>query len=586
MGSSQPAEPSAPLNPHQNVHYTIKLSDRITNPSQGQSRFKTVKFNHKPKATANVRTTTIKPAATGDGHFDLCIRDKESANSTKASTYEYTGQRRELSKTYVLVFDEGSKTATLEPLDETYAFNLKSAPWEKDPAKLAEQYQQVRPRREKPDRQADAVNDDAGDLFSDGSDSGRSVVESMFGDGPSDDDEPDEGNPFDFRNFLKDAEQSEGFASPASHSGTPLRTTTTTTSTTTAAPPVARSTPLSQTDRSKAKQTLKPAPKPAVKQQSTATPASRKRKTPEPEQAAAKPKDKASTTTSASATAPATTKTTTKPQPTPAIRLDRRASTRPTDPALSSSAPASAPTATAPVSTQSSSRTSREPTPDDDDEDDDDAFGGLEIDWGGSDQSGGRGRGRGPRRSIALAFEHGVTGDGPVSLRSAADSASPNSRLHTPSLRATAKHAPDVIDFDVGGVSEEDEDEDEDGVHRQQQRAGGHQTVHHERGQEVDEEEEDDGQEVDEEGYAEDDEDADGDVDPLTLGSPATDTLHQQQQQHQHQQVELGGGDGEEEDDGGDDLEDDFEAEMAQALASAAEEDAVQHEESEESEEE
>lgn len=575
MASPQAAEASVSLNlnPHQNTRYTIKLSDRITNPSPSHSHYKTVKFNHKPRATGKVRTTTVKPTSTDDNQFNLSIRDKESAKSTKSSTYEYTGQRRELKKTYVLLFDQASQTATLEPLEETYAFNLKSAPWEKDAAKLAEQYQQVRPRREKPDGQLDAANDDADDLFSDGSETPRSLNESMFGDGPSDE-EPEEGNPFDFRNFLKDAEQSEGFASPYSQSGTPLRTTTTssntaTATTTTTAP--ARSTPLQQSERSKAKQTLKPAPKPAVKQQQTSTAASRKRKSPDPEQPAAKPKDKAttSTTTTSSATATAT-----KPQPTPAIRLDRRASARPIDSALSTSAPAPAPSTQS--SSKTSSRTSREPTPDDEDDDDDDAFGGLEIDWGGSDKSAG-GRGR-PRRSIALAFEQGVTGDGPVSLRSAADSASPNSRLHTPSMRATTKHAPDVIEFGAGDEDEEDEDEDE--------RPGHHLAHSHE--QEVDDDDDDEEQE-DDDGYAEDDEDADGDVDPLTLGSPAADTLQQSNQQQQQQQVELGGGEEEEEeddDDGGDNFEDDFEEQMAQALASAAEEDVVQHEESEEESEE
>ncbi|EOD47769.1 putative ell-associated factor protein [Neofusicoccum parvum UCRNP2] len=557
MASPQPAEAHVALNPHQNARYTIKLSERITNPSQSQSRFKTVKWNHKPKATGNVRTTTIKPASAGDNQFTLCMRDKESATSTKSSTYEYNGQRRELKKTYVLLFDKDSQTATLEPLDETYAFNLKTAPWEKDPAKLAEQYQQVRPRSEKPGRPS-AASDDADDLFSDGSDT-PSVNESVFGDGPSDDEDPEEGNPFDFRRFVKEADQSEGFASPYSQSGTPLRTTTNS-GTTTAAPPPARTTPLPQTDRPKAKQALKPAPKPAVKQSST-TQASRKRKSPEPEKAAAKPK---ATTSSATGT--------TKAQPTPAIRLDRRASTRPNESALSASAPAAAPPST--QSSKSSSRTSREPTPDEDE--DDDQFGGLEIDWGGSDKSASRGR---PRRSIALAFEQGVTGDGPVSLRSAADSASPNSRLHTPSMRATSgrgtAYRQDVIEFDVGG-DEDEEDEEEEEAHRPL------------REQDDDDAEQEDEEQQEDDGYAEDDEDADGDVDPLTLGSPAADTL-QQQQLHQ-QQVELADDDDEDDDDDddrGDDFEDDFEAEMAQALASAAEEEGqVAHEESEEESEE
>ncbi|KAL1650805.1 hypothetical protein SLS58_000924 [Diplodia intermedia] len=592
MASPHPAEAPVAINPHQNARYTLKLSERITNPSQDQSRFRTVKFNHKPtQAAGNARTTTMKPASSGDDQFTLCIRDKEKDAPANTSTFEYTGQRKELKKTYVLVFDKDTQTATLEPLDETYAFNLKSTPEEKDPAKLAEKYQLVRPRNEKPDRDA-AANDDADDLFSDGSATPRSTAESMFGGGSfSEDEEPDESNPFDFRHFLKDAEQSEGFASPYSQSGTPLRTTT---NATTTAP--ARSTPLPLTERPKTKPAPKAAPKQATAKQ-TAAASSRKRKSPEPEQAAAKPKP----------SSPVSTKT--KQQPMPSIRLDRRASTRPTDSAvaaatdaLSASAPGAARSQQSSASsTKSSSRTSREPSADEDDDgddDDDDQFGGLEIDWGGSGgaaggKSGSSRHGR-QRRSIALAFEQSVTGDGPVSLRSAADSASPNSRLHTPNMRATtaitSKNAPDVIDFGGEGGSgdeEEGEYEDDDAGHR-----------HHHQREEQEEEEEDD-----DDGYAEDDEDADGDVDPLTLGSPAADTLQQQQsreeeetndfgdeqqqQQQQHQMVE---GD-DDDDDGAGDFEDDFEAEMAQALASAAEEGEedggrVMHEESEEESEE
>ncbi|KKY18272.1 putative transcription elognation factor eaf [Diplodia seriata] len=599
MASPHPAEAPVAINPHQNARYTLKLSERITNPSQDQSRFRTVKFNHKPtQAAGNARTTTMKPASSGDDQFTLCIRDKEKDAPANTSTFEYTGQRKELKKTYVLVFDKDTQTATLEPLDETYAFNLKSAPDEKDPAKLAEKYQLVRPRNEKPDRDA-AANDDADDLFSDGSATPRSTAESMFGGGSfSEDEEPDESNPFDFRHFLKDAEQSEGFASPYSHSGTPLRTTTnaTTTASTTTAP--ARSTPLPLTERPKTKPAPKAAPKQAIAKQ-TAAASSRKRKSPEPEQAVAKPKPSSPTSTR------------TKQQPTPSIRLDRRASTRPTDSAvaaasdaLSASAPGAARSQQSSASsTKSSSRTSREPSADEDDDgdDDDDQFGGLEIDWGGSGgaaggKSGSSRHGR-QRRSIALAFEQSVTGDGPVSLRSAADSASPNSRLHTPNMHATtaitSKNAPDVIDFGGEGGSgdeEEGEYEDDDAGHRH----------HHQR--EADHQEQEEEEEDDDDGYAEDDEDADGDVDPLTLGSPAADTLQQQQsreeeeetndfgdeqQQQQHQMVE---GD-DDDDDGAGDFEDDFEAEMAQALASAAEEGdedggRVMHEESEEESEE
>ncbi|KAK8157914.1 hypothetical protein IWX90DRAFT_421973 [Phyllosticta citrichinensis] len=514
------AEGQVALNPPKTGSYTIKLSDRIANPRASQAKFKTVKYNHKPRQTVSRRTTRIKPTSNSPNgkNFTLAIEDRDDQGN--CSKYEYEGQRKELKKTYVLLLDPNSNSCTLERLDDAYAFNLTSTPLESDSNKLKENHPQIRLREEREDATEESLEDDG--LFDDASET-QSIAGSSAG--ASDFDEPEENNPYDFRRFLDQVQQvdTNGFASPNSHAGTPLRVPSGST---------ARTTPLLGAQQSKP-------PKPLPK--ATAPKADRPVAT-----SKSKPGNKKPNTTSPKKA---------KPTDTPSIRLERVASIAATAPALARS-------------TTDSPRTSHSPAASDEESDDE---GGLQIDFG----DGGPPK-RGRARPSAFAFEN--VGDGPISLRSAADSASPSSRLQTPSFRGS-KEVPDVIDF---GGDNDDQDEDDDAQEVNESRLAADENYA------SDHEEDRDAlghEDVDADGSV------DGDVEPMNLGSPA------QQPDPSHLEsssVPLASSEVDEADEGVDggavsavaadedgDFADEFEAEMEQALASAAEQ-----EESEESEEE
>lgn len=509
------AEGLVALNPPKSGSYTIKLSDRIANPRASQAKLKTVKYNHKPRQTAPRRTTRIKPTSNSPNgkNFTLEIEDRDDQGN--CSKYEYEGQRKELKKTYVLLLDPNSNSCTLERLDDAYAFNLTSTPLESDSTKLKEKHPHIRLREEREDATEESLEDDG--LFDDASET-QSIAGSSAG--ASDFEEPEENNPYDFRRFLDQVQQvdTNGFASPNSHTGTPLRVPSGST---------ARTTPLLGAQQSKPPKPLPKATAPKV-DKSVAT-SKRKHNTTSPKKA--------------------------KPKDTPSIRLERVASIAATAPALARS-------------TTDSSRTSHSPAPSDEGSDDE---GGLQIDFG----DGGPPK-RGRARPSAFAFEN--VGDGPISLRSAADSASPSSRLQTPSFRGS-KEMPDVIDFG-GGNDDQNEDDDAQEVNELGLAADENYASDHEEDRDASGDED-----VDADGSV------DGDVEPMNLGSPA------QQPAPSHPEsssVPLASSEVDEADEGVDggavaavaadedgDFVDEFEAEMEQALASAAEQ-----EESEESEEE
>lgn len=135
-------------------------------------------------------------------------------------------------------------------------------------------------------------------------------------------------------------------------------------------------------------------------------------------------------------------------------------------------------------------------------------------------------------KSLGIALrEHAA---GPISLRSAANSASPSSRLHTPLHSRAQPEDDDVIDFGDAPAGEDDEDA---------------------YGDEEDEEDEymhDDG---DARGEADADVDgeADYDVEPMDIGPPAHESAQQRQAELPAEEEE-------------DDADADFEAEMMEGL--------------------
>ncbi|KAF2842037.1 hypothetical protein M501DRAFT_968225 [Patellaria atrata CBS 101060] len=407
------------VDPYTKARFTLQLGEGITNPSGSNTNYNSVKVNHKPSQEPTASRTSIV-AETSEDNYTLTVTDQET---TKSSTYAYNGGKTDLKKTYVLVFDPEKQTATLEPLSSAYAFNLTSTPWEQSSSKLCKTYPQLQPHKETEERIHDG---DTQDTAMDEDSSG----------------EPDENNPYDYRHFLTKSTRSPSVEpTPLSGLNTPR-------------PDAGRLTPLPTPSGRKAGQTsLKPAPR-----TQKATVAPRKRKT------------ETLITAKSSNTRAAVPKAT----KVPSVRLDRRASTRP---GLSDPPPAKAAVKGKPkpaVKSQEYVHSSTEESEADanmdaeegtdadaDGEDDGD---GLTIDFG--DSGPGKHRGRAGLATLPLPD---TPADGPISLRSAANSASPGSTMHTPAHYGAAKHNEEVIDF--GDMEEDGPGNDEEDVYADQDEA-------------------------------------------------------------------------------------------------------------------
>ncbi|KAJ9658624.1 hypothetical protein H2201_007704 [Coniosporium apollinis] len=453
---------SSVLDPSKTGRYTVQLSDKLLGTSSSTAKFSTVKYNHKPAQSTEKRNTILK--ADNDGSCSLNITDEEPT-STEPQKYTYEGVRKSHKKAYVLIFNQDKQTCSLEPLEDTYSFNLTSTPWESSKSKLQAQYRQL---KETSSDEESARKVDTANIPSDGSDQ-----------------EPDPTKRYDYRRFLHLVpEQSSPPNEPTirSATGTPRSD-------------HGRSTPIMNNH------IREPPAKPTRSAKSQAAPF-RKRKTPEPSSTAAKSN---------------------KSSAVPTVRLDRRASTRPTDPKPSAAR-------TTKLKPKPDSQFKSDPlvhSSDDSDGGGDGTTrfelsdGGLQIDFGDA----------APRkRHYSTAVPLAAATDGPISLRSAATSAA-NSAANTP-LPGRKKHD-DVPEFDLGSSIGGDESDEDDGYR------------------------EDDEGERDAEG--------DEDIEPMDLGPPA----HGAGRRSEEGRVEAG----EEDEDAG------FEAEMMQELMSGA---AESDEESEE----
>jgi hypothetical protein len=175
------------VDPHRKAQYRVQISqDLLDERTDGQS-YSSVKLNHKPNHSGGSRTTKLRTSRENTTSLD--IKDREDGET---SIYHYEGTKSSPKKSYVLVFDSETQTATLQPLTASYSLNLKSTPWKSSPKQLAEQYPQIH-------EQSDASD------YGEGSDPFGSVS----------DDEPDPDNPFDFRHFLDGARPPRMSASPA-----------------------------------------------------------------------------------------------------------------------------------------------------------------------------------------------------------------------------------------------------------------------------------------------------------------------------------------------------------------------------------
>ncbi|KAF2224610.1 hypothetical protein BDZ85DRAFT_104726 [Elsinoe ampelina] len=151
--------------------HAIRIGDSITQ-SAPSSGLTAVRFNHKPTLSVE---NDINQTILGDedtGHTKLKLQDGED-------TYEYEGQPGDNDCTLVLVSDETGDGFILETLESALVYNLTSAPWENDRAKLADSYT-ILPAVDA--MRADGEGDHSEELEDDG--------------------EADPDNPFDYRHYM------------------------------------------------------------------------------------------------------------------------------------------------------------------------------------------------------------------------------------------------------------------------------------------------------------------------------------------------------------------------------------------------
>jgi hypothetical protein len=104
--------------------------------------------------------------------------------------FTFTGNRAATKKSYVLLFDQTSQKATLEPLSDAYTFNLAT----RNGKDVASEHARIYPKKSK-----EGAQDDEGE-------------EDLFGQPEAEDDsgEADPSNPYDFRHFMSKEKEKRG----------------------------------------------------------------------------------------------------------------------------------------------------------------------------------------------------------------------------------------------------------------------------------------------------------------------------------------------------------------------------------------
>ncbi|KAF2278898.1 uncharacterized protein EI97DRAFT_431142 [Westerdykella ornata] len=299
------------LNPREKAHFTVQLGDRITGRESGRegAGLRSVRYNHKPPLSYATRKTSLAASSTNNYTLALSDQDREGKNT---DVFTFVGQKTQLPRktSYVLLFDPAGQKATLEPLDETFTFNLSK----KNGVDVEGEYTKIYPKKQQQSRdsavggvnasQDTTISAGGDDLFGEEAGNGhtRAALEN---------EEPDPDNPYDFRHFLSlttqgTAEGGNSKRGDESEYGSPDYRTGTVS---------AKGTPVI------------PAKK-AVTAAATQAGSGRKRKEPEADPLVGrKTKSAASTTTKSDKktqqTATATMATTTAPR----VRLDHRATT-------------------------------------------------------------------------------------------------------------------------------------------------------------------------------------------------------------------------------------------------------------------
>lgn len=141
--------------------------------------------NHRPKLSSSFTKSIITPSSQGhDNGYNLSLTNKENGD-----IYLYNGIQQP-SEAVALIYDPNTQAFTLDKIDTSFRFNLRSTPLNKDAAGLATQYPQLETGLPAPEHIEH-------DLFDEGSAKNEEDPAR----------EADPNNPYDYRHFLKPAQQ-------------------------------------------------------------------------------------------------------------------------------------------------------------------------------------------------------------------------------------------------------------------------------------------------------------------------------------------------------------------------------------------
>ena len=146
---------------------------------------KTSIVNHRPKFPTSSTKSTITPSAQGiNNGYNLSLTNKDNGDA-----YLYTGDQQP-SEALALIYDPKTQSFALDKIDTSFRFNLRSTPSNKNAASLATQYPQLETGLPAP----------------------NNVEDGLFDEGSANEDEDltreaDPNNPYDYRHFLKPAQQ-------------------------------------------------------------------------------------------------------------------------------------------------------------------------------------------------------------------------------------------------------------------------------------------------------------------------------------------------------------------------------------------
>ncbi|KAL8784023.1 MAG: hypothetical protein Q9213_004211 [Squamulea squamosa] len=169
---------SPPLDPSRSARIPISIGESFLGNEQGtEQRSASIQWNYKPPVRP-YQTTRIKPSRhLSESRVDLTIKNQEGDGE-----YNYKGAQHD-SGACALIYNASANAFVLEKINVDITFNLQTSPFKKDRNEVTSQYPQL-------DTGVSDVE----------SDNGTQIEPSSKGSDPA---EPDMGNPYDYRHFLK-----------------------------------------------------------------------------------------------------------------------------------------------------------------------------------------------------------------------------------------------------------------------------------------------------------------------------------------------------------------------------------------------